>query len=152
MTPQQTSTYKAALKEARAAFDTATNRLDQITRESASLRSDIFRLRKTITALAALCSESPGFDTFGITEACIEAMEVILHTASTTDVVSNLESMGFDIASQKNAAASVHTVLSRLADKGKIKKIDNGEEVVGWRGPNYDAEIDQIMQSGDVPF
>lgn len=163
MTTQQTATYKAALKEARTAFDKTTKRLTEISREASALKSEVTRLRQTITALAALCSESPGFDKFGITEACMEVMDTVSHTVSTADVVKQLDSMGFEIASQKNVAASVHAVLTRLADKGKITKIAahttdldtdvEGENVIGWRGPNYDPEMDAIL-AGDkeMPF
>lgn len=123
------------------------------------MKGEIARLRQTITALAALCSESPGFDKFGITEACMEAMDNITYTASTAEVVRNLDSMGFNLDSQKNAAASVHSVLSRLAEKGVVKKIDTkdaeGKELAGWRGPNYDPESDQFMaeiSGGEPPF
>jgi predicted transcriptional regulator len=62
--------------------------------------------------------------------------------------------MGFDLSSQKNPAASVHAVLTRLAEKGQIKKItdDNGE--VTWRGPNFDEDYAQQMEisDDDIPF
>lgn len=164
MTTQQTATYKAALKEARTAFDKATNRLAQLNTETSALKGEVTRLRQTITALAAMCSESPGFDKFGITEACIEVMDSACGTMSTAAVVKWLDSMGFDIASQKNVAASAHAVLTRLADKGRITKVathttdlDTGmegdEHVIGWRGPNYDPEIDAILNGdAEAPF
>jgi len=155
MTTDQKATYKAALKEARTAFSTATRRLDEATREVNALKSEISRLRQTITALAALCSESPGFDRFGITEACSEVMETITYSATTALVVSELVNLGFDIASQKNVNASVHVVLSRLAEKGQIEKIPSkdgdGQDITKWRGPKYDKDWEELV-SGDVPF
>ncbi|MGA2902662.1 MAG: hypothetical protein ABSD98_02440 [Candidatus Korobacteraceae bacterium] len=147
MTVQQIATYKAALKEARIAFDKTTKRLAEISVEANALKGEVTRLRQTITALAALCSESPGFDEFGITDACIEVMENISGTISSAGVVKWLNSMGFEIASQKNVAASVHAVLTRLANKGKITKIvdKDGKNVIGWRGPNYDPEMDSVL-------
>jgi hypothetical protein len=42
----------------------------------------------------------------------------------------------------------VHSILGRLAEKGKIEKIDatdaEGGAVVKWRGPSYDEEYDLI--------
>jgi len=136
VTQDQKDTYRAALKEARTSFDTAKQRRAQITLELSELDEDISRLRRTITALSAMCSESPGFDKLGITNACLEAMEQAPIDLTTSDVVDNLKSMGFDIASQKNANASIHAVLTRLAKAGKITKNGDGKKVT-WRGPNY---------------
>ena len=123
MTPSQTATYKAALKEARTAFDRASERLAEISMESHRLTGEIARLRRTITALAALCSEEPGFDDLGITEACSEVMENEQFEVSTAGVVKALEDMGYDLSSQKNASASVHAILSRMANQGKIQRV-----------------------------
>ncbi len=145
MTQSQTAAYKAALKEARGSFDRSTKRLAEISAEASILNDEISRLRRTITALAALCSESPGFDDLGITESCMEVMESERATVTTNQVVEALESMGFDLESQKNPQASVHAVLSRLALKGKIKRItEEQSKVVFWRGPNYDPKADEM--------
>jgi hypothetical protein len=150
MTQDQTATYRAALKEARAAFDQSTKKLNQNEFESFHLKRDISRLRRTITALAAMCSEDPLLDNLGITEMCTEVMEEEKATVTTAEVVKLLEGRGFDMASQKNASASTHTVLTRLANKGKIVKVkaeeqDSDSEVVAWRGPNYDPDADGIQ-------
>lgn len=145
MTDQQTLIYKAALKEARESFDRATRRLEEISVESYELGEEVTRLRRTITALAAMCSEEPWIDGLGITESCEQVMTNVKGTVTTLDVVKALEEMGFDLASQKNASASVHAVLSRLAGKKFIQKItDEEKKSVSWRGPNYDAEYDRI--------
>ena len=147
MTPTQLATYKAALKEARDTFDQATKRLNEITSESYILNSEIARLRRTITALSAMCSESPAFDDLGITDSCMEVMQTEKETVTTADVVKALEAMGFDLASQKNAPASVHAILSRLAKKGMIKKVTDEEtNAVSWTGPNFDPK------SNEIPF
>ena len=145
MTSSQIATYKAALNEARASFDRATARLREITDESYILTDEMGRLRRTITALAALCTEEPGLDNLGITNSCIEVMECEKGIVSTAEVVKALENRGFDLASQKNAAASVHAVLSRLSRRGKIEKItDEKENTIFWRGPNFDPDYEGI--------
>jgi hypothetical protein len=158
MTESQNETFRAALKEARAAFDRATRRLTDISLEKFELDNEVVRLRRTITALAAMCSESPWTDELGITETCTEVMQSEKGEVSTQEVVKKLERLGFDLASQKNPAASVHAVLSRLAAQGKIEKITNEEKngVVTWKGPNY-APPDDYAQSAeisddDIPF
>ena len=61
------------------------------------------------------------------------------------DVVTALSQLGFDIESQKNAAASVHSVLTRLARKDQITRVET-DDSVSWRGPNYDEEFEKGMQ------
>lgn len=150
MTDQQTATYKTALKEARGAFDRASKRLREISAESESLSDEIGRLRRTITALAALCSEEPGLDDLGITESCVEVMAEQKRLVTTMDVVEALEMRGFDMESQNNPAASVHAVLTRLAMRGKIEKLKEGE-LVKWKGPNYVGPGPEITDE-DIPF
>jgi len=135
--------YRVALQEARKSFDRSSKRLREITSEQQRLNDEISRLRKTITALAAQCSESPYIDSLGITDACIEVMASFKETVNTQDVLRGLEEIGFDLSNQKNAAASVHTVLTRLAAKEKITKVEE-DGSVSWRGPNYDEAWDNI--------
>jgi len=152
MQESEIKTYRSALKEARLAFERTSSRLLDINLEAYKLTDEISRLRKTITALAALCSEAPFSDVMGITEACVEVMTAERGTVSTQSVLKALESIGFDISAQKNAAASVHSVLTRLSEKGKIEKIsDEGVGSVTWRGPNYDPKTDEITDD-DIPF
>ena len=151
MTNSQTQTYRTALKEARDAFDKATSKLYDISYETVKLKDEITRLRRTITALAAMCSESPFSDGLGITESCIEVMDSARAPMTTVDVMGALERMGFDLASQKNAAASVHAVLGRLATKGKIEKVTDSDNAVIWKGPNFDPNWNQITDD-DIPF
>ena len=150
MTQDQISTYRAALTEARASFDQASDKLRQNEQESYQLKRDISRLRRTITALAAMCSEDPLMDNLGITDSCLAVMEEEERTVTTADVVQLLELRGFDLASQKNVNASVHAVLTRLANKGKITKVkieENDSDAVAWRGPKYDVEFDEFLKT-----
>lgn len=138
--------FRAALAAARSSFASASKRLEEITRESHRLNREMLNLRRTITALAATCSESPLLDPLGITEACDELMASEYRELTTQQVVEELERMGFDVGSQKNAAASVHTVLSRLASKDKIQKVASDKDTM-WRGPNFTEVTDD-----DIPF
>ena len=146
-------TYRTALKEARADFQNSTERLRKAQLEATNMTNKISKLRRTITALAAMCSEIPWTDPLGITDSCLEVMETSQYQMSTTDVVKALEEMGFELASQKNAAASVHSVLSRLADKDKIEKVTTDDKV-SWRGPNFDLDLynQGIITDDDIPF
>jgi hypothetical protein len=147
VTQNQLATYRSALQEARASFDQSTKRLREIGDEAYLLNGEIGRLRRTITALAAMCSEEPMIDSLGITESCLEVMQAEKGTLNTAEVVRALEARGFDLASQKNATASVHAILSRLARKGKIQKIEadtTEKKIVFWRGPNFDPEYEGV--------
>lgn len=145
MTTNQMATYKAALKEARGSFEKSRVRLDEITAEAEDLRDDMNRLKRTITALASLCSEDPMMDGLGITEAVMEVMQSVNYTMTTADVIRNLEQKGFDLGPQKNANASVHAVLSRLSYRKTIVRIDDDDsKTISWRGPNYDPKADEI--------
>lgn len=136
MTTIQKDQYRYILKEAIADYEAFGKELRRLEEETDEVNDARAKLRRTITALAALCGESPYFDPLGITDSCMEAMAEEMREVSTTDVVKTLENMGFDFSSQKNPAASVHTVLSRLADKGKITKGDDASTIT-WRGPKF---------------
>lgn len=152
MADEQTNTYQAALKKARDSYRRVSSRLYEISREERSLKEESLRLKRTITALAAMCSESPDVDKLGITDACMEALEIFTWPVATSDVLIALDSLGFDMESQKNAAASVHAVLTRLAKSGKIKKIES-DGVVKWLGPNAKEEVEGAeITDEDIPF
>jgi hypothetical protein len=143
--------FRSSLKEARAVFDKETAELQRLESQVYWLKDDLSKLRKTITALAAMCSEAPWLDSLGIGESCAEVMTIERGEVSTQDVIARLEAMGFDVSSQKNPAASVHSVLTRLATKNKIKKIERDGSVI-WRGPNYDESLSTEITDDDIPF
>ena len=168
MTKDELDLYREALAKARGSFDTSSMELAENEREHARLELDIANLRKTITALSAMCSEEPGIDKLGITDSVIGAMSETPFSWTTAEVVSALDGMGFDLTSQKNAQASVHAVLARLAQKGKIARVANARKSEQghpweWRGPRYNAEQDeaagycykpdeQPITDDDIPF
>jgi len=133
-------------------FDQESTELNELQSRVYWLKDDLSKLRKTITALAAMCSEAPWVDALGITDSCVEVMAVERTIVSTKDVVLRLESMGFDLSSQKNPAASVHAVLSRLADKGEIEKVTDDEGGISWKGPNYDPDPNNTASFDQRPI
>jgi hypothetical protein len=151
VTDDQLSSYRDSLAKARATFKKNSQRVAEISREQLELRNENVKLRRTITALAAMCSDSPYDDSLGITESCLETFANITYPLTTAEAMDALERMGFDLAAQKNAAASVHAVLNRLATKGKITKVVDDSNNVTWRGPKYDPNWDK-MTDEDIPF
>lgn len=124
----------------------------ELSSETNKIMSEVSRLRRTITALAALCSEDPGFDDLGITDAVTEIMESEKTLVTTNDVVEGLSALGFDVSSHENPAASVHAVLTRLSMKGKIERVKKGDsKVVYWKGPKYEPSAGHITDE-DIPF
>lgn len=149
-------------------FDASRDQLIDAKKSQARLEQEIANLRKTITALSALCSEEPGIDKLGITDSVVEAMSTTPFSWTTSEVVMTLDSMGFDLSSQKNAQASVHAILARLAQKGKLTRVKDAKKNEHgspweWRGPQYDAEEDLklgfcfrpgegLAADDDIPF
>jgi hypothetical protein len=141
VTDNQTDQYRIALKQARKSFEEIQCQIEALNIQTSILTEESAKLRRTITALAAMCSEDPQFDDLGITDAVMEFMQSEPWELSTTDVVYGLRNMGFDIFSQQNPAASVHAILSRLAEQGKIQKVKKEKaKKVFWRGPKYDPD------------
>ncbi|MCC6990718.1 MAG: hypothetical protein IT181_17050 [Acidobacteria bacterium] len=160
MTTDERALYREALAKARNTFGTASIQLAELAGQQRRLAEEIANLRKTITAISALCSEEPGLDKLGITDAVLEAMNDVAYSYTTGEVVSQLEAMGFDLASQKNAAASVHAVLDRLAKRGKLTRVKHAKRNENgapweWRGPKYDADKDieagYSYKPGEIP-
>ena len=136
----QTATYRKALQEAREQFRASTERRNTLQRELMHTEEEMARLRRTITALSAMCSEHSTFDDFGITGAVKEAMAKERTLVTTNDVIQKLLEIGFDIKSQKNVQASVHTILQRLATRELIERVEDDRKTVRWKGPKYDPD------------
>ena len=91
-----------------------------------------------------MCSENSRFDDFGITDAVKQAMASERTLVTTNDVIQKLVEIGFDIKSQKNVQASVHTILQRLAVRELIERVEDDGKAVKWKGPKYDPDYDSI--------
>lgn len=160
MTRFEKDTYRYALKAAIADYEGFGEQRRKLEEDMDEVDDARAKLRRTITALAILCGESPYFDPLGITDSCMEVMANETQEVSTTDVLKRLDEMGFDLSSQKNPAASVHTVLSRLAEKGKINKVEDANTIT-WLGPKFSppdehfgADVSQQVEISeeDIPF
>jgi len=139
-TDDQAVTYRKALKEAREQFRASTERRSTLQFQLIETEDEIARLRRTITALSAMCSENPLLDDFGITDAIKEVMAKERRLVSTNDVILRLVDIGFDIKSQKNVQASTHTILQRLAKRELIERVGGQGKAVKWKGPKYDLD------------
>ena len=136
-TESQIAPYRNALEEAREQFKVSTERQNLLRVQLMATESDVARLRRTITALAAMCSEPSTFDDLGLTDAVKEVMTKEPVLVTTTDVVQKVEEIGFDVKSQKNVQASVHTILQRLCKRELIQRVEDDGRTVRWKGPKY---------------
>src|SRR4029077_14309173 len=73
-TDDQAATYRKALKEAREQFRASTKRRSTLQFQLIETEDEIARLRRTIAALSAMCSEHSLLDDVGITDAIKEVM------------------------------------------------------------------------------
>jgi hypothetical protein len=143
-TDNQAATYRKALKEAREQFRASTARRSTLQFQLIETEDEIARLRRTIAALSAMCSEHSLLDDVGITDAIKEVMAKERRLVSTNDVILRLVEIGFDIKSQKNVQASTHTVLQRLAKRELIERVEGEGKAVKWKGQKYDPDYDSV--------
>ena len=143
-TDEEAGTYRKALKEARKQFKASTERQSALHFQLRETENEIARLRRTITALSAMCSERAVFDGLGITDAVKTVMVEVETLVTVSDVIRKLEEIGFDIKSQKNVQASVHSILQRLVKRELIRRVENDGQTVQWKGPKYDSGRDDV--------
>jgi hypothetical protein len=144
------TTYGSALDHARAELEEALGDLEEWDQRLDALRTKVVQLRRTVTALSVLCNEPTGMDDLGITDACRVVMDNATHPLTTKRAMQLLEELGFDLASQKNAAASVTTVLGRLEAKGRIRRgVRDGDTM--WIGPHVPWAEDEAPAASEKP-
>jgi predicted RNase H-like nuclease (RuvC/YqgF family) len=129
----QIATYRTALKEAREQFRASTERRSTLQCQLIETEDEIAWLRRTITALSAMCSEPSTFDDLGLTDAVKEVMTNERTLVTTTEVIQKLAEIGFNIKSRKSAQASVHTILQRLVERELIERVEDDGKFVKWR-------------------
>ena len=145
-TESQIATYRNALKEAREQFKMLTERQIFLQVQLMATESEIMGLRRTITALAAICSEPSAFDDLGLTDAVKQVMVEEPELVTTTEVTQKLKEIGFALTSHKNAQASVHNVLQRLCTRELIQRVEDDGRTVRWKGPKYDAILRKVLK------
>lgn len=136
------SGYELALKHARQELELLAVEEKESEERGVRRRERIAHLRRTVTALAALCDQPADIEAIGITEACLTVMMAARRALTTAEVEAKIAELGFDVASQNNPKASVNAVLNRLASAGKISKElssagANDAGVITWRGPYF---------------
>lgn len=116
------STYRKTLTAARIDLRRLYEQREQLERK-------IAQLRQTVTTLGALCSETDGRDfvkIYGLngtmTDAALDAFIASEKPLSIRQIVRTLEDLGYPFKSG-NRAASVHSVVRRLVQQGKLRPV-----------------------------
>lgn len=98
------------------------DRRDDLEAQLDEVKKQIHNVDKIITHLMPIAGEAITADipTLGLTDAIRKIMEQSKDRMSATDVHDELKHHRFDFSQYSQPAASIHTVLRRLAKKGEI--------------------------------
>ncbi len=145
--------YRKAFEQAKADMARAAERKQAAQSEVDAAHNEVIQLRRTVTALAALCGENVE-DSMGLTEAVRTIMKSRSDFVSLNGIKEQVEAIGVSLSDLKNPDASVMSVLSRLVASNELelgtKKVrtqaGNAAEVKAWkRAPAAAAAADEAQ-------
>lgn len=123
--PDVSESYRKALQNAQNDLADARIKRERAIRDQEELEQRIMELRRTVSALSALCGETFNEDDeFGLTDSIRMALKTHGGALNAQQVKNRLEQLGFKTDST-NLLASVHTILKRLALRGEVD--DSGQ-------------------------
>jgi len=132
--------FGTALEEARRKLDDKRREREEAQATVERLDQEMIQLRRIIVGLSAFRGEEPALEEMGITDACRKVMASAKKHLTLAQIKDGLAYLGFDLTTQKNPDASVMAVLSRLADKKEIRKMElrqtDGKTITVYLGPN----------------
>jgi hypothetical protein len=117
------------------AYDAAEQELTDLLQVQELIEKRILVLRQNLSSLAALCKQDdadfePGMlagaliDRMGITTDILAIVNRELSGLSPAEVRDQLKELGYDLSKYQNPLATVHVVLNRLEEAGKIASIN----------------------------
>jgi hypothetical protein len=131
-------------KPFREAYEAAASELEVLLRDQERIEERILSLRKTMNALTTLICQSEGKDKNFIDYAYARLQELvdssltrdihqIVATSSTpltaSEIRTELNELGGSFAEHKNPLATIHAILNRLHESGRIKEtVKNGKK------------------------
>lgn len=146
-----TSLYPSALAKAKADLKLALQEQRDIEERSEELKTVIVTLRRVVSGLADLCGESSDIAEMGLTEACWSVLSEATHMMTAHQIIAEIEALGIDLSKQKNAMASVLSVLQRMKDANKIGTYKfKGDNRTYWKGPK--SSLAPKPTDDDIPF
>lgn len=113
------------------AYDAAEQELTELLQIQELIEKRTLALRQNLSSLAALCKQDdadfePGIlagaliDRMGITTDILAIVNRELAALSPAEVRDQLKELGYDLSKYQNPLATVHVVLNRLEEQGKI--------------------------------
>jgi predicted nuclease with TOPRIM domain len=132
----------------RKAYETATGELEKLLGEQEKMEKRVLALRKTLNVLSTLCQQE-GMDTTDLDRRYAHLMEVV-ESSLTRDILQivrnsaggitaaeireELIKLGGSLAEHRNPLATIHAVLSRLTESGRVKEtLKNGKKAWSQR-------------------
>jgi hypothetical protein len=118
--------YEAVLEKAKDDLLKEQQALGVSLKQQEAREKKIAGLRATIAALSRMLDkEFIEEDALGFTDAIREAFKSVGQGSSLTptEVKGRLEMLGYDTTKYGNVMASVHTVITRLAQRGEIRQV-----------------------------
>jgi hypothetical protein len=135
-----TEGYRSSLEDARRDLEHALKAREVSVQTTKDWDAKIVQLRRIVVSLAAYVGEASEMESMGITEAIRTVMNAATTRLKVRHVKDELTNLGFDLAGQDNADASIQAVLNRLVDKKEIRRESerdkHGRNVAVYVGPN----------------
>jgi hypothetical protein len=127
----------------RKAYETATGELEKLLGEQEKLEKRVLALRKTLNVLSTLCQQE-GMDTTDLDRRYARMMEIVESTLTkdilqivrnsavgitAAEIREELIKLGGSLAEHSNPLATIHAVLNRLTESGRVKEtLKNGKK------------------------
>lgn len=141
--------YREAFERAKADLAKAWARKEAAEREAGIAGEEMVHLRRTVTALAALCGENVE-DSMGLTEA-VRTVAPAGSWFTLKMFKTQVEAIGVTLEDLKNPDASVLSVLSRLHASGELQTGKTKDNVRIWRKAQTEAPVEPPGDD-DIPF
>jgi hypothetical protein len=131
------------------ALSTAKAEVKELLAERSRLDIRIAHLSKAITSMSAVCNvPAPNFASMPplkLTDSCHAVVAASDRAMSPKDIRDALIDSGYELGRYSNVLASIHTVLKRLAQSGRVQVVrSNGSALYASANePEWDAESDQ---------
>jgi predicted transcriptional regulator len=148
MSPVNSESYRQAR-------DNAVNDLAEAVNQVKGIEKRIARLKQTIASLDALIEGEEPVAKLNqnrqnnLRQACREALKIANGPRTAKEVRDWLASSGYELSDQRNALASIHTVLKRLvkAKEAIAVTTKDGKTTYEWMGERGDALTTAIQQA-----
>lgn len=124
-------------KSFREAYDAAASELESLLKDQDRIEERMLSLRKTMNALAILISQHEGKDKnfmdyagawlrenvdSSITRDITRVINASLQPLTASEIRNEIRELGGSLAEHSNPLATIHAILSRLSESGRVKE------------------------------